>query len=406
MTLEQLPGDADAIAVLAETLRASATRFAATGATTRSLGPGACWDGGAGRLFGERVAALAPVLDAAASRYAACAAALRTLAPVLADSQRTIAAATDAHAAATQRYAALENRIWALLCAGRTELDAEVIVLRQSQVGALEAQTQALAAHRRAMADFEAADAACAATIREACDDAIADSAAYRGVLSLSEGGWTQELLAVPGMILPPLGAVLGVLQAGADATLEAQWGEGGWGTAAASAALAGAGSYGKVLKSGAVAGARWVTTAKGERVVEVTERLTRSQRIDAGLKAQRDAWVNKALRGDARYAPVMAVGDEATPMVLGRRAPSASVPFRERLRALPATARERSAATARARYEATPVGQWRLASGNGREAAAMYAAGVTLEEGAGRLAPADQVVRDEKEEGSTGSPR
>ena len=135
--LESIPGDPDSVLVLADALQASAVRLGATADAVRGLGPGAVWDGPAGTAFGGQVAALAPLLAAAADRSAGSAAALRAFAPALDRAQATIARAVDQHLVAERRYAALEEEAYTLLTLGRTELDPEVIVVRQAQCGAL-----------------------------------------------------------------------------------------------------------------------------------------------------------------------------------------------------------------------------------------------------------------------------
>ncbi|MCO5303933.1 MAG: hypothetical protein M9923_12100 [Phycicoccus sp.] len=235
--LESIPGDPDSVLVLADALQASAVRLGATADAVRGLGPGAVWDGPAGTAFGGQVAALAPLLAAAADRSAGSAAALRAFAPALDRAQAAIARAVDQHLVAERRYAALEEEAYTLLTLGRTELDPEVIVVRQAQCGALAVQTDALATHRAAVADFEAADATCGAALRRASADAIGDSAAYRMVLGASSEGRAQDLISVPGLLLPPVGAAAGVVGAGADAMLAGFWDEGGWDKVAVNAA-------------------------------------------------------------------------------------------------------------------------------------------------------------------------
>lgn len=389
--LAPIPGDGEACLALAAALTGSAAHFAAAAADLHTVTSGALWEGPAGVAFAARVGSTGPTLEAAADRYAACAAALRRFAPVLTEAQRRALAATEEHADATRRYALLEEEVWRLVSVGRTELDPEVIVLRAAQHGALARQEQAGAAHARAWADVEAADRECARELQRAADDALADSAAYRLVLGASSGSEGSDLLTVPGMLLPPVGAAVGVVNTGADGLLRAFWDEGGWDEVAVNAALAGAGGWGRVLKRGAVLGAVEDTTRQGSRTVRtvrVEEHWTTGARLREGLKAEGRAsaqrWVDRATAtggGPLRFVPV----GEATPTRLtgAVRAPSAGP--RARLTGTPAPRGGLSrqvVGAAEDRAAGMTLG-WRLASANGPEAQRMYAAGITLEKGA-----------------------
>ena len=377
--LESIPGDPDSVLVLADALQASAVRLGATADAVRGLGPGAVWDGPAGTAFGGQVSALAPLLAAAADRSAGSAAALRAFAPALDRAQATIARAVDQHLVAERRYAALEEEAYTLLTLGRTELDPEVIVVRQAQCGALAVQTDALATHRAAVADFEAADATCGAALRRASADAIGDSAAYRMVLGASSEGRAQDLISVPGLLLPPVGAAAGGVGAGADAMLAGFWDEGGWDKVAVNVALAGVGSWGKVLKAGALAGSTRTVTRGAQRTSTVTgASMTTRDRLRAGVRAEVDDFTDSLRGGSGKPFLKLSAGESArvTPEFVARQ----KVPWRVRAAALPDRAREWSRHVAATGREKTILGQWELASAGGTNAKQMYAAGVTLE--------------------------
>jgi len=384
--LAPISGDADACLVLAGALTGSATRFAAAAADLSGLSAGAVWEGPAGEAFARRIGGVRPVLEAAADRYAGCAAALRAFAPVLADTQARATAAVEEQADAVRRYAVLEDEIWRQLSAGATELDPTVVVLRASQHGCLVRQRDAEDAHARALAEFDAADRACALALARASDDVLADSATYRAVHSASSRSFASDLLSVPGVILPPLGAAHAVVSTAADGLLRAFWNEGGWDQVAVNAAIAGLGSWGRVLKRASGLGAvEQVTTTGGRtvRTVRVTETWTTGARLREGVRAEgrakARAWVQKATGQTG--PPIFGLPDTPTPSRMSGQAPSPSLPWRDRLRAVP----PRVGRTLEEQVSAKTLG-WRLASANGPQAQRMYVEGVTLEQAAKRL--------------------
>lgn len=381
--LAPLPGDPGSIRRLAGALAESARRFAATSATLGGLRAAAVWESPAGSAFGARVGRIPALLDAAAERYAACSAALLTLADSLERAQRVVAEAIDVADTSLREYRRLEDRATELATVGRGEDDPETVAMRLAQQRLMGARTAAEAAHRRAVAEHLDVDRRCAARLRRAAVDELADSALYRALRVGSDSSRLSEGLELPGMLLPPLGVALGVVNAASAGLLRLVYDEGSWGSAAVNGSLSALGGWGKVLRRGSGLGARIVTSETAGRTVRravqdthytTGARIRRATRdhVEARARAKLTAFTDPTIR----WLPGSGAPARGTPSALCGLPSAPSVALRDRLRGAPA--RMKSAALDQVNTHF--LDSWRLASAGGSQTRRMYAAGVTLE--------------------------
>lgn len=387
-----LPGDPGSIRVIAEALTASAHRFGATGQALGGLGGGAVWDGPAGEAFAARIGALPAVLDAAASRYAACSATLHVLADSLAEAQRTTAVASETDIRCAREYERLEERATELAGAGRGEADPETIAIRAAQQRLMGERMEARAAHRQAVADHAGVDRECAARLGRAADDAIADSRGYRLLRAGSASSRLSEGLELPGMLLPPLGALTGVLNAGSETLLRLFYDEGSWRDVAVNGVLATAAGWGRILRRGAALGAEITTsTASGRSVrrgVTRTEytlgarlRVAGREEVTTRVRARLSSFVDPTIRGLPGSG---AVPSRGTPTALAGPPPPAGAGVLGRGASLPLRMKSVAMEQLNTRF----LDSWRLASAGGPTTRRMYVAGITLEGAAKGASP------------------
>ncbi|HET7760810.1 MAG TPA: hypothetical protein VFL46_00515, partial [Phycicoccus sp.] len=150
--LAPLPGDPDAVRLLAERLATTGERLSGLAAVlVRLRDEGAVWDGPAGRAFAARIGPLPGVIDAAARRHLGAVAPLRALADALEDAQVVIAAAQREHDAAEGEYTRLEDHAWTLTAAGVAESDAALLAVRLRQREDVEAMQRAGRRHALAV---------------------------------------------------------------------------------------------------------------------------------------------------------------------------------------------------------------------------------------------------------------
>jgi len=396
--LPPLPGDPDAVRLLADRLVATAQRLSALSAVLARLRDGATWEGPAGEAFGARLHGVAPVLDAVSTRLGGAAPALRGLAEAMDQAQAVVAGAVLDVDEAEHAYAVLEDRAAALVAVGATESDADLLVLRHLQREQVEAGQVARARHAAASERFREADARCATVLRHLSVDGLADSLPYRLVAGVSGVGHdiaTAGLLVPVAPELKPVAAAADALALGADATLLVAFGEGDAGQLATGAALTALGVSGGVLRSGATAGAQ--RTAGG--VVVSTVRLTTQQRLALGVVGQARAR-RDALRASFRVPP----GRGTSSALLGGPAPrpqrwGGAVTLTGLAARVGSGTRQTGRAArvaARARADRLFLDDWRLATANGPQAQRMYIAGATLEVGAAASGRAHAAGRPE----------
>ena len=377
--LAPLPGDPAGVRLVADRLDSTGRRLAALARVLARLRHGATWDSPAGDALGARIAGVAPVLDAVACRLGGAVAPLHALAHAMEEAQAVIAIAVRAELEAEHAYAALEDRAYALVVAGLTEDDPDLLVVRHLQREQAEAQVSARADHRAAAGRFREADARCARTLRALAADDVADSTTYRLLAGASSVGHDLETLGAVSAVAPqlrPLAAAGEALGMTGDAALLVAYGEGDWATLGSAVALAATGGAGAVLRRGAVAGAQH--TPQG---AVGTRHLTTAERVALGVaheaRARRDA-VRAALADPpARGTPSALTGGPA--VRAPRPAPQAAglVP-RARDVARASAARARAAATAG--VDRAFRDDWRLATANGPAAQQLYAAGASLQ--------------------------
>ena len=315
--LPPLPGDPGAVRLLAGRLTTSAQRLAALAAVLARLRDRATWDGPAGDAFGARLHEVRPVLDAVAQRLGGAAAPLRSLADAMEEAQAVIGAAVREDADAEHAYAVLEDRAFALVCAGSGEESPELLLVRHLQRDQVEVRTVAHARHAAALERFREADQRCARALAALSVDGLADSVPYRTLVGASSVGHGLASLGTVATAVPwlrPVAAVGEGLGLGADAALLLAYREGDAAALAAGAALGATGAAGGVLRRGAVQGAQRST--KG---VTVTRRLTAQERLRLGAVAE-----VRARRDDVRRR-FAAVPDRGTPSALLGGPPVAS---------------------------------------------------------------------------------
>ena len=376
--LPPLPGDPGAVRLLAGRLTTSAQRLAALAAVLARLRDGATWDGPAGDAFGARLLEVRPVLDAVAHRLGGAAAPLRSLADAMEEAQAVISDAVREDADAEHAYAVLEDRAFALACAGSGEESPELLLVRHLQRDQVEVRTVAHARHAAALERFREADRRCARALAALSVDGLADSLPYRtlvGASSVGHGLASLGTLATAVPWLRPVAAVGEGMGLGADAALLLAYRAGDAAGLAAGAALGATGAAGGVLRRGAVQGAQRSATG-----VTVTRRLSAQERLRLGAVAE-----VRARRDDLRRR-FAAVPDRGTPSALlggppvrpPRAAPSAGGAAGVRAALSARVVRARALAGARA--DAAFRDDWRLATANGVSARRMYTAGATLE--------------------------
>lgn len=394
--LAPVPGDPASIRLLAASLTGAAERFGATTTALTGLCRGAVWDGPAGTAFTERVGRVPTLLDAAAIRYAACSAALLTLADSLADAQRVTATAIETDDRCRRDHLRLEERGIELISCGRDESDPELVAIRTAQQRVVGEQLEAQAAHRRAVADHLAVDRACAARLRHAAADSIADSRTYR-LLRLGSGdSRLSEGLVVPGMLLPPLGAVTGTANALSDGLLRLFYDEGSWSEVVAGGALAGLGGAGRLLRRGSVLGATLVgsQSASGPTRRAIVEshhtlgarmRIAGREELGEQARARLNRFVDPTIRGLPGSGAVPSRGTSTALVGLPPTAGGAAG------RALGPRLKSAAMEQVNTRF----LDSWRMASAGGSATRRMYVAGVTLE---GASKGARPIVRRDEE--------
>ncbi|WP_345205671.1 hypothetical protein [Fodinibacter luteus] len=380
--LPPLPGDPGAVRLLADRLATTGGRLSALAAVLGRLRDGATWDGPAGEAFGARLRELPPVLDAVSARLGGAASPLRALAAAMEQAQAVVSTAVRDDDDAQHAYAALEDRAYALVCAGSSEDSPDVLVVRHLQREQVEQQAAARARHAAAAEGFREADRRCALALRALAVDDVADSLAYRVVAGASRAAHDVATLGAVGVAVPelrPVAAVADAAAVAADTTLLVAYGEGSWSDLSAGAGLAATGVLGGVLRSGATAGAR--RTATG---ATVTRRLTAAQRLAIGtareVRARRDEVRARFDVPPARGTPSALTGGptpRAAREPLWRLTPAEAA---QRVRRAAGTSAARARTAARSQADRAFLDDWRLATANGPQAQRMYVAGATLE--------------------------
>jgi len=416
-SLAALPGDPEAVRLLADRLTSTARRLAAIAGVLVRIRDGATWDGAAGEAFGARLHEVTPVLDAVAVRLGGAAPPLHRLAEAMEEAQHVVAGAVRDDLDAEHAYAVLEDRAYALVSAGGTEGSPEVLVVRHLQREQAEVRALAAGRHRAAAERFHEADRRCARLLSALSVDALTDSLPYRTVVGASALGHGLSSVGPVATAVPwlrPVAAVGDLTGLVADTGLLVAYGEGDAGALAVGAALAASGGTAGALRRGAVAGAR---QAPGG--VVVTRQLTAQERLRLGalaeVRARRDELRRRfevppdrgtasALIGgpastarDARSwslrrgagARAGAGGGAGARAGAGAGAGAGAragagagggASLRRSARAAVDVRILRARALASAKADAAFLRDWRLASANGLSAQRMYVAGTTLE--------------------------
>ena len=216
--LPPLPGDPGAVRLLAGRLTTSAQRLAALAAVLARLRDGATWDGPAGDAFGARLLEVRPVLDAVAHRLGGAAAPLRSLADAMEEAQAVISDAVREDADAEHAYAVLEDRAFALACAGSGEESPDLLLVRHLQRDQVEVRTVAHARHAAALNRFREADRRCARALAALSVDGLADSLPYRTLVGASSVGHGLASLGTLATAVPWLRPVAAVAPSAAPA--------------------------------------------------------------------------------------------------------------------------------------------------------------------------------------------
>lgn len=375
--LAPVPGDPDAVRLLASRLTEGGARLDATAGVLLRLRAGAVWDSPAGQAFTARLGTVPGVLERVARRHAGAAVALRAFADALGEAQAVTGVALREHDEAERFHALLEDRAFALVTAGADESTADLARVRAVQREQVAVMNAARARHAAAVEALGAADRRCTGVLRALADDGLADPWGHRALHTVSDVGHgigSLGSLAVAAPELAPLAAVADVVGTLSDGALLVGYGDGSWSELGANAGLSAVGVAGSTLRSGATAGAR--LTAGG---VEVTTSLSAGERLGVGAaRAARDRL--RAAR--ARFAPPD-VGPATPSHLLGGPAVPVAVgaaPAAGGLLARASAGLRGARAAVRARADAAFLDGWRLASAGGAGTRRMYAGGVTLE--------------------------
>ena len=324
MILEPIPGNPEAVLVLAESLEGSAEDLRATLTSMRGLSVGAVWDGPAGTAFAASLADLAPILQRVLDRYAVAALALRSHAPELAGAQDLAQAAIADAGDASWQISAIERQIETAMSTGETWDSPRVQGLLATQRHQVWRQQRAVGDHHAAWSAVEASDGRCAAALTQCADDPISDPALYRVLHRVSATGSAVSQVGVLSFAAPeltPVATIAGTAGSVADGLLLVGYGEGDWSSVAVGLGLSAVGSAGGALKKGATAGA--IKTANGE--YRVVERMATRQRLGVGVSREVGAKID-GLHG-LKSVPT---GREATTALLGFQA---KMPLRDKVR-------------------------------------------------------------------------
>lgn len=286
MILEPIPGDPDAVLLLADSLDGSAADLRATMTTVRSLTVGAVWDGPAGAAFGASLTDLGPVLQRVLDRYVGAAATLRAHAPELRQAQEDAQAALLEGRDAADQSAWAESRIESAMALGETwespTVQGWLSVQRRAEARRLAAEVS----HAAAWSRVRESDGRCATGLEACADDPIADPALYRLLHRVSATGSAVSQLGLVSWAAPelkPVAAMAGSAGALADTALLVVYDEGDWGQVGLGLALGAVGQAGGALRAGAKVGA--VKVANGH--YRVVERLDARARLGIGVRRQ-----------------------------------------------------------------------------------------------------------------------
>ncbi|MGB7818500.1 MAG: hypothetical protein WBL35_07155, partial [Ornithinibacter sp.] len=328
-----------------------------------------------GEAFGARIAQAPSVLETIAHRFRGAVGPLDSLATAMENAQAVIGASVRDHDEAQNAYAVLEDRVHALVSAGRSEADPEVATLRALQIQQAEVLAAARARHEAASRTFHDADRRCAATLSALAEDSVADPLVYRFCVAASSAGRGLGTLGIAAPVAPevaPVALAGDVVGFGADASLLLFYGEGDLRALGFSALFVAMGTAGKVLRSGSSAGAEM--TGAGARA---TRSLSTQERLVLGSAATvrtRVAKVRKAFDvPPGRGTPSHLTG--GPPLARVTNAPHSAA----QVRAASVRTVQRVRDAARARADMAFRDQLRMAMAGGTGPQRMYIGGVTL---------------------------
>lgn len=384
--LPPIEGNADSVRRLAAALSGGAARLSAINDVLVGIKAGASWDSPAGEAFETKVCESPPVIDALIHRYAGSAAAMRTFAEVLESAQARAVRAGEAYLRAWSDHQALEVQLDMHVDDPVARTDIE-----RRQREALSRMQESEHAHASAWDDFREADRVLARRLRSLADDILDDSWHYTVFARGDEAAASMEagfevgrdhipFFDVVGTKVPGLSqalastAAVGGVSRGALAVF---YNEGSVREVAARAAAATGSRAGSVLLKGSVAGAGR-RMMNGKRVVTSGPRMTATQRIRAGARAE---WAESHEAFGRKVLP----NGPVVPAKL-----SGALPLRERARQL-----------ARNQIDKSFIGQWRLAATGGAGAKRMFVAGATLDKA---MPQVEKQVVSEPEEKSEGN--
>ena len=208
-----LPGDPAGLRAIAAALVSEAGRIAALRRVLASIDAGACWDSPAGRAFQAKVAEAPPVLGRVCTRYGAGGRALSAFADALEHAQSEVTAAIGSH----EENARMRDRFAELWIAAEQHPDpaqqASGPGWRARMVAAGEEVFGAERRYRAAREAFDAADRACAGTLKALALDGLADTRCYDALTGVGDVaarvGW--ELEPLTSLPVPQLRAVASV---------------------------------------------------------------------------------------------------------------------------------------------------------------------------------------------------
>ncbi len=367
MILQPLPGDATVLRLLADELARRAETWASMATVVARLrSQGTRWESPAGERFGALVGEVPPHLDLVSDRYAVASRALLDLAAAMAVEQPRVQWCVEEDIDAQRQVEAIEVEITGLLDAGtgmESALIQQALARQRFHLGrTVTAREQHAAAWRR----FMEVDELCAARLRAAAEDRLADPLAYRGLHAIHTLGSSLAALGAAASahpLLKGLSVAGGVLTVASDVALLAGYSEGSLAGLGADAALAVTGGIGSAMVKGALQGGKIVNG-----VVTVDRTLSTQARLRAGL--------GTVLRAPAQDLHAL------VDLRVTLRTPSPWIPrFREKAPAAFSAAwmQEKRALLTLQKQRTALVNDWRVATAAGRTTQQMWWGGQGL---------------------------
>ena len=292
--LAPIAGDPAEVRRVAAGLGAEADLLAALARTVRGLADPSVtvWASPAGRAFAHRAGAVPGVVERVGHRYGVAAAALRRLAQALQEAQAQVARAQRVHEQAWAPFLRAGDQLGLAESSPDPVQRALAGRWRAEMVAHGEHVQVAVRQHAQAHDEYAVADRACAEALRGLLDDGLADSRLYATLTATGRGAAEAAEVFGAVALLPParplaVGAVaVGSVGLAAEAVVLVAYGDGDLSSLALGTAATALGGAAPVLKAGARATNATAVRAATTRSARRELRLTRGDRVAAGIAA------------------------------------------------------------------------------------------------------------------------